>query len=454
MQDPFQQSSDFGLAFASAFQATIWGYPLVLLGATARLITQASAPNKNAHAPMNQIGHSIRVFGAEDRDVVSPNSDTAYSSAFLDLRQGAALFDIPQAGGRYHSLQLIDAYTNVFGYIGSRATGEHAGRYLVVGPGWAGNIPIGVKRVFHSPTPLVWVIGRTLVDGADDVAALDAFQQGIRLSLVGPASHDEGMWTRTGLAPLPPAPPVKQLASMTSEIFFDWLGRLMLDNPVSEPHAAHVAQFAACGLDHEHGFSAERLSSAALEGLVKGHASALSAIEAAAKRPAGTPVNGWNQAPSAGLWGDRFMVRAMIAHRSLGQNSAEESLYLDTTTDQHGAELDGENTYRLRLDAGQMPPAESFWSVSAYGADSFLVPNEIHRYSLGSRSDSLRKAEDGSITLIFSAQKPSDAREQGNWLPIPPSGPFRLSMRLYIPSARALNGSWVLPGLEKATALR
>ena len=449
MPQQFTEDSDYGLAFASAFQATIWGYPLAIMGATSRLITQATEPRPNAHSPMNQLGHSTRVYTADDRDVVSPNSDTAYSSVFLDLRQGAALFDMPEEQDRYHSLQLMDAYTNVIGYIGTRATGGRAGRYLIVGPGWAGKIPEDIQQVFHSPTPLTWVVGRTLVDGANDVEALVSFQKSIGLTIVGPASHPEPMWTRTGLAPLPPAPPAKQLAAMTADGFMDWLGRLMVDNPPPEAHMAHVAQFAACGLDGQRGFSSEQLSDAARAGLQQGHASAMRSIEDAAKRPAGASVNGWNQAPAAGLWGHRFAVRAMIAHRSLGQNSAQESIYLDTKTDDRDAMLDGTHTYRLRLEPNQLPPVESFWSVTAYDADNFLVPNEIDRFSLGSRSNSLRLDDDGGLTLVFSSRMPQDAKDQGNWLPTPPSGPFRLSMRLYIPSSRATSGSWVLPGLVK-----
>ena len=443
--------STASLAFASAFQATIWGYPLVITGATARLITQVPKPMPNAHAPINQLGHVTRVFGPEDRDVVSPNADTCYSSAVLDLHQGAALIEMPDAGARYHSLQMLDAYTNVFGYIGTRATGNRAGKYLIVGPGWAGEVPADVARVFTAPSPLVWMIGRTLVDGADDLPALAAFQNAIKLSMIGPATHDTPLWERTQLAPLPPAPPVQQIAKMEPETFFHWLGQLMHDNPPAREHVAHVAQFAAFGLTMRQGFAPDTLDAETRDGAAKGYHAAMATLREGAGRPAGVLMNGWNCAPAAGEWQDRFMTRAIIALRSLGQNTVEESIYLNAMTDGTGQALDGRKEYRLRFAAGSLPPAQCFWSITAYTEEAFLVPNALNRCSIGSRDAGLHFDPDGSIAFHFSAQKPATPEALANWLPVPPSGPFRLSLRLYIPSSAAINGDWVPPGLEQIT---
>ena len=131
------------LAFARGVEAYVWAYPLAITAATAEIATNTDKPLPNGHAPFNSFGHVGKLMTAADKDVVSPNADTIYSSAFVDLKQGAALISVPDTGGRYYSLMLEDAYTNIFGYIGSRATGGGAGQYLIAGPGWHGDTPAG-----------------------------------------------------------------------------------------------------------------------------------------------------------------------------------------------------------------------------------------------------------------------------------------------------------------------
>ena len=121
----FEQAEE-DLAFARGVEAYIWSYPLAITAATAEIATHTDKPQPNGHAPFNQFGHVGKLMTAADKDVVSPNADTIYSSAFLDLKQGAALISVPDTDGRYYSLMLEDAYTTVFGYIGKRATGTAA----------------------------------------------------------------------------------------------------------------------------------------------------------------------------------------------------------------------------------------------------------------------------------------------------------------------------------------
>ena len=154
-------------AFALGAQAYVWGYPLAITGATAVVVTDTDKPLPNAHAPFNTFGHVAKIFTAADKDVVSSNADTVYSSAFVDLKQGAALVSVPDTQGRYYSMMLEDAYTNVFGYVGFRATGDKAGRYLITGPGWKGQAPSDVRKVIEAPMikPLnvsVWPLRRAI----------------------------------------------------------------------------------------------------------------------------------------------------------------------------------------------------------------------------------------------------------------------------------------------------
>ena len=104
-------------------------------------------------APFNQIKNEPRVFTYEDTAVITPNSDTPYSFAWLDLRAEPSVLSVPAVEKpRYYSVMLCDGNTFNYGYIGSRATGSDPGDYMVVGPDWKGETPAGIKKVFRSST--------------------------------------------------------------------------------------------------------------------------------------------------------------------------------------------------------------------------------------------------------------------------------------------------------------
>jgi hypothetical protein len=63
----------------------------------------------------------------------------------------------------------LDAYTNIFSYIGTRATGSAGGTYLLAGPDWNEQVPEGMTKIW-SPTNLAWLITRTSVKGLTDVS--------------------------------------------------------------------------------------------------------------------------------------------------------------------------------------------------------------------------------------------------------------------------------------------
>lgn len=341
--------------FALGVEATVWGYPLAITAATALIVTDTDKPLPNAHAPFNRFGHVAKLFTAKDKDVVSSNVDTVYSSAFLDLKQGAALVSVPDTGDRYYSLMLTDAYTNVFGYIGSRATGNQAGQYLITGPGWDGDTPDGVNKVIQSPTALVWVIGRTLIDDQADLPKVRKVQQGYRLEMVPPASDGTPIRQRWDLGE-PGKVPVKMVDALDWSSYYGWVGQLMKDNPPPAGDSALTAQFEAIGLSPEDGFDPSGLSDAMLEGLKRGYTAGLDVIRKDALSTGAKKVNGWAYNPSQGQWGQDFNLRAAIAYRSLGQNTAEEALYFNTRETGDGDRLNGGNRYQLRFAKGRQPP--------------------------------------------------------------------------------------------------
>lgn len=432
------------LAFALGVQATIWAFPLVITAATAEGITATDRPLPNGRAPFNSFGHVSNLVTAENKEVVAPNADTVYSTAFIDLKQGAAQITVPAVGNRYYSLMLEDAYTNVFGYIGARATGNKAGKYLIVGPDWKGKAPAGTK-IIHSPTTLVWVIGRTLVDGKADLPNVAAIQQQYRLSMVPPASDATPIKQRWNLQSQPSSMPVVQVDGFDWKTYFTWAGQLMKDNPPPLADSALYSQFAGIGLSAKTGFDAERLSPAAKAGLERGYIAGRQIIRAEAQKTGAVETNGWAYNLNAGRWGQDFALRAGIAYRSLGQNTPEEALYLNTRKDARGEPLSGSKRYALTFPKGQLPPVGAFWSVTMYDKTNFFVDNPINRYSIGNRTEGLKFNADGSLTIYFQKDAP-EGEQKSNWLPAP-EGDFRLSMRLYVPKDEVLKGTWTPPAV-------
>ena len=432
------------LAFALGVEAFIWSYPLTITAATAEVATNTDKPLPNGHAPFNNFGHVAKLFTAADRDVVSPNVDTVYSSAFLDLKQGAALISVPRTDGRYYSLMLEDAYTNVFGYIGSRATGSDSGRFLIVGPGWKGQSPAGARWV-QSPTPLVWVIGRTLVDGEKDFPKVAAIQRQYQLEMIPPVLDRTPIKQRWNITLQPRLVPGEQVEALDWRTYFHWVGQLMEDNPPPLADSALYKQFEAIGLSVKNGFDIGLLSLAAQKGLERGYSAGQQIVKMEAQKTGGTEANGWAYNLNAGKWGQDFNVRAGVAYGGLGQNTPEEALYMNTRQDAEKQTLNGGQRYTLTFKKGALPPVDAFWSVTMYNSSNFLVDNSINRYAISNRTEGLRTNADGSLTIYFQ-KDPPDGDKTANWLPAP-EGDFRLSMRLYNPKVEILNGAWTPPAV-------
>lgn len=439
------QQAQEDLAFAVGVQATIWTYPLVITAATAESVTATDKPMPNGRAPFNTFGHVSNLVTAANKEVVAPNADTIYSTAFIDLKQGAAQITVPAVGARYYSLMLGDAYTNVFGYIGSRATGNNAGTYLIVGPEWKGRAPAGSK-VIQSPTTLVWLIGRTLVDGEKDLPNVTALQRQFQLQILPPASDATPVKQRWNLQAKPSRVPVQQVEAFDWKTYFTWAGQLMKDNPPPLADSALFNQFAAIGLSVRNGFDLERLPPAVKAGLERGYSAGKQIIKAEALKTGAVEKNGWAYNLNAGKWGQDFTLRAGIAYRSIGQNTPEEAIYLNTRKDANAAPLNGGKRYTLTFPKGQLPPAHAFWSVTMYDKTNFFVDNPINRYAIGNRTEGLKFNSDGSLTLHIQRDAPAGDKK-ANWLPAA-EGDFRLSLRLYIPKDDVLRGAWTPPAVE------
>jgi hypothetical protein len=427
---------------AIAREAYLFLYPLVTMDVT-RLVALNSDPKVSGiGAPPNTFNH-IRTFPPADmRQVVRPNFDTLYSSAWLDLTRGPVVVSAPDTGDRFYLLPMIDMWTDVFAVPGTRTTGNRAGNFLVALQGWQGRVPEGMTRI-DAPTPYVWIIGRTQTNGPADYAAVHRVQDGYRITPLSDWGRDPKpqAWKVDPTVNLE-TEPLLQVNAMPIQAFFEYGAGLMKLHP---PHATDwpiMQRMRRIGLEPGH-FDASKVDLAEISSVP---AEVLAEIKAR-RQGVAQNVNGWRMMTDGGVWGTAYFRRATTALGGLGANLPEDAMYPSTTQDEHGEPLAGGSRYRLRFEKDRLPPAGAFWSLTLYDTDGFQVANALNRFALGDR-DALHRGEDGSIELYVQHESPGTDKES-NWLPAPPSGPFTLTIRLYAPEPEVLSGQWAPPTVRR-----
>jgi hypothetical protein len=449
MPDYTKQNPASGTTSDAATDAYIFGYPLVLMDLTRQAMTNFAKPGENG-APINQLGNKRTFPEPADTAVVSPNADTLYSFAFLDLTREPMLLSVPETGKRYYLMQMLDAWTNVFAAPGTRTTGSGKCDFAIVGPTSKGALPDDVK-VIKSPTSMVWIVGRTQTNGKEDYAAVHAVQDQYKLT---PLSAWGKPGTAAGSAPVDPSvdmktPPVEQIAHMDANTFFSRLNALMKSNPPAAVDAEALKRFAPLGVAPGKTFDLKKLDPAVAKNLEEGVSSGLAKIVAEAKKPRGKVINGWEFMTDVGSYGTNYLWRAIVALIGLGANLPGDAVYPRATKDAGGAPLTGANDYAIRFAKGQLPPVCAFWSITLYNSRQFFVPNPLNRYAIGDR-DKLKFDDDGSLYIYIQNQSPGKDKES-NWLPAPKDS-FGLFMRLYWPKKEILEGAWKPPAVERQVA--
>lgn len=395
-------------------------------------------------APVNTLSGAAQTLDHTFTDVITPNADTPYSMAGLDLRAEPMVLSVPAVTDRFYHFQLEDLWGHNAHYVGVRATGTGAGTYLLAGPGWTGEAPTDVDAVLRFETDVVFVIGRTQLLGPDDVDACGAIMAAYDLT---PLSAHTG-------APTPPALPfdwpVWDDPASRDERFIACVNALLpLCQPFHPDDVARLERFASIGIRSGEQFDADALDDDTREAIRAGVNEARTAIESKIGQ-LGRSVNGWLMTE---VFGDRAwyhgdsLMRAAGAMAGWGGNDASEALYPMVRADSDGQPLVGDRRYRLTLVTE--PPADAFWSITMYdtsydGTAGYLVENPIDRYLVNSTTQGLVRNDDGSLTISIQRDEPESARDRANWLPAP-DGPFYLVMRLYLPGAAALDGSWEPP---------
>jgi len=436
-------------------EAYIYGYPLVTMEMTRRVMTNVEKP-KGTRAPMGQFVRMREYPSATFRDVTAPNADTLYTTAWLDVGQEPWVLSLPDAHDRYYLFPMLDGWTEVFQVPGKRTTGTGPQTYAITGPGWKGTLPEGVKE-YKSPTNMVWLLGRIYCTGTpEDYAAVHKLQDEISLvplSAYGkpyiplPGKVDPSIDMKTAVR--------DQVNALSADEYFDLLAKLLANNPPTAADKPILEKMAKIGIVPGQPFDRSKLAPVAREAfsLVPKMANDKimlwlkeGIIEGDMKLE-----NGWLFTTKTGNYGTNYLQRALITAIGLGANRPQDAVYPTSEGPSAISSYTGEKKYVMHFNKGELPPANGFWSLTMYDKDYFFVPNPINRYTVSSRNKFKANA-DGSIDLYVQNESPGKDKEQ-NWLPAP-KDEFVLMMRLYWPSEKApsiLDGSWKPPEVKKAS---
>lgn len=443
--------------------AYIWGFPLVSVQRSLAYYTSPDSIAKgiNLAGPENNMTFARQLITANDTGTVTPNADTLYGYALVDLTKGPLVLQIPPIEpDRYHTFQFMDAYTNNYVYLGTRATGSEGGTYLIAGPNWQGTVPEGMSKIW-APTNLNWIINRILIKGPSDTSNVNAIQDQIKLMPLSAYLNNSTTSTSTSTAsamatnatttsnngsdtqvPISPRPP---FIPTTGIQIYDEISAAMVGNSLNPPDPEIVKKLASIsiGVGKTPSTQANDTIKQALEtGITEGEKLIYAKVA-----NFGSIVNGWTINGAIGLFGTDYLFRAAAVVLGIGGNTGQEAIYPVTFVDSEGKFLNGANKYTIHFDPGQTPPVNSFWSVTIYNNQSLFVDNPIDRYLISQFTEGLKNNTDGSLDIYIQNASPGPDKES-NWLPAPSaqeSDKIKLVMRLYLPGEAILNGTWSPP---------
>jgi len=430
-----------------AYDTTVYGFPLVIMDLTRQVFTAVPAPNAYG-APVNQFGNKKVFPDATFTNVVNPNADTLYSSAWVDTGKEPVILSLPDTHGRYYLMPMLNYWTDAFASPGSRTTGTGTGNYAITGPNWSGKLPEGITEM-RSSTRCLWIVGRIACTGPSDYENVWILQDQLKLT---PLSAWGTNYVPPANVPVDPnvntkVSPLNQLLALDAANYFNYVCQLMVENPPYEADAPLLAKMAKIGIkpgaDYKSYFAG--LDNGVKSAIQTGYQSALDKIPAEGM---GSIKNGWQLPYGTGNYGTDYTLRAAIAYRGLGANLVDDAFYASASTGSDGAKFSSDNKYVIHFSQNEIPPVNGFWSLSMYNEKILFAANPINRYCLGSLSEPpLIKNPDGSIDIYIQRDSP-DSAKMPNWLPAPASGSFQLTLRLYWPQQPVMDRSWIPPAVQ------
>ena len=429
--------------------AYIWGWPLVNMFNRRAKITQAPEPGLLGGfmpvAPLGQISMLSDYINPQQKAVACPNQDVVYGIGFFALDKQPVVIQVPDFGNRFWVYGLYDARTDAFAQLG-KPYGTRPGFYLLVGPNWKGKIPEGIGGIARCSTDLANVIPRVFMDDTDQDR--EAIQPIINQVVAYPLSKfDRKMkiknWRKSPVFPAPESGGQSETRWVVPEEFFEQLPEVMGQVP---PLPGEEAIYAWIGSVLKAAAKDRETKKTLQEVAVRAEKELISPL--LAWRYNGEPAgNGWSSPSNNAQWGTDYLNRTAVARSNIFENTPLETKYFFTDYDKQGQQLHGNHLYAITFAKDQLPPVKGFWSLTLYNEHHFFHPNDLNRYSLGTKNKTLRFNPDGSLTLYAGASSPGKDREP-NWLPAP-NGTFSLYIRAYWPEKAILEGSWLPPLVEK-----
>jgi len=423
-----------------AKDAFIYAYPMLYNYKT--MYEQAIDPTAKAYVGgFGKFRNYSQPYGPENKEIVTPNNDTPYSWAWLDLRREPWVLTVPPVPeNRYFVFQWIDLFTYNFAYVGSRTTGNQGGHYLFAGPNWHGETPKGIDKVFRSETDFILTLGRTALNGPGDVSAMQAIQKQYRLTPLSSFEHAEA----------PPSVPKVAFPKWdepkaTSIDFISYVNFLLqYTQPPAPSEVELMERFSKIGIAPGRPFDASALPVDIRQAIEAGVADGKAALADAEKHTTSSyDIFGSRQEMN----GD-YMKRAVAAAMGIYGNTKEEAVYVGTRVNADREQLLGSQPYVIHFDKKDLPPAKFFWSMTMYDLPGrHLVANSIHRYSIGDRTKGLKYGADGSLDIYVQHDSPGKEKES-NWLPAP-TGAYNVIARIYGPGQSVFDGTWKFPVPQK-----
>ena len=434
-----RKRAEYAYTYSTALNAAVYGWAPFIMDVSMKLQTSVDAPMDNGQAPINQFGPITRLWDYRDRSYATPNNDTVYLQAWVDVEEQPVVVYIPPIESRYWIEQVLDMYTESVVDLCDSTVGSKGGYYVLAKRGWKGEIPDDLP-VYFSRTRFMWLAGRIGVPDPEDISFELSLQKQFRLMPLD-------QYLDGGKQPTPKkaagAPTVKFPEGVD---FFVRLDRILVEHPLPED-APIVDTFKSIGIGSG---GVDDLTDNQKAALIAAHKDAFNVVLYAAKNT-GTPVNGWNWEFEAGRYGTDYLLRAAVNMNSVGLNSPERAMYPKRYVDSNGQRLHGKHAYTLTMPAEVPVRTDNggFWSITMYDAeDRFMVENEIKRYKIGTVTEDLKRNDDGTLTIYISHKKPTDATHLANWLPAPDDY-FMLQCRLYEPEDSVVEGQFKLPEMDR-----
>ena len=432
-------------AYAVGLQAVIYGYPAVK--ALNMRYGMVEKPVSVIDTPINQLFHLRRAADSTDANHSSPATDFLYSVSWYDVSREPVVVTVPNSQDRYYSVQFMEYYSDIFAYVGTRATGGKQGNYLLAGSDWKGETPAGISGVIRAPTPTGAVLIRVgFRDDRSKLAPVYKMQDAFDMR---PLSK----WQARDTSPSTERDVVNPAAPGTPLAYYVNLNRAMTENPPPTKDRAMVSLLRSVGLGPGQSDDLSKLDAGTRRGLERALKDGMALISQTAIAGGDVKIiNQWAYNPPS--WGrtamsDDFLIRsATQSFSGFLEHHIEEVVKLRAHYDGDGEALDGsKGNYVLRFGPDQIPQAKAFWSVTVYTDEYNLFANPLGRYSFGNVDKDLKYDKDGGVTFHLQAEAPTK-KLKANWLPVP-KAPFNLFLRAYLPDDTLIQQTYAPPAVMK-----